>query len=548
MLTELAIKNFAIIDQQTIRFGPGLNVISGETGSGKSIVLNALELILGARPRAHFVREGADQLEIEAHFDLTQIDRNVIEELPDMARGDELLLSRTMNSQGKGKVYLNGRIATVALLEEIAQKLINICGQGQHVRLLDAIYHKDLVDEFAGNHELLSEYKKHYEEYRALAYQLEHAEESRLKIEQRRQYLQEVVDEILPLNLKEGIRLELERTVKRLESGEKLIAGTQAVLAELNQEEGLNARLSAVSTKIHELVRWDPTFKEKIEALQDIKDNVHLLERDLNSYLHKIEVDEESLNTLRDKLAEVARLERKYRTNDIGLLELFKKSKEELEALEVDTGDSEKRRKLKTLHEKVIKLAQKLSDSREKAGAKLIKMVEEDLKDLNMSEARLRLEMEVCEPNASGQDKLELLLSANRGESFKPLRHIASGGELSRIMLALKKNLRDCSGVNILVFDEVDSGISGSVARAVGQKLKSLSEFSQVICITHLPQVASLADCHLLVDKKVGKRTTSIIRVIEGDEKIEEIARMLAGYQITNASRESARELLSSKK
>ena len=274
--------------------------------------------------------------------------------------------------------------------------------------------------------------------------------------------------------------------------------------------------------------------------------NFESLETEVLSYLSSLSLDENKLLLLREELAEIARLERKYRCNDSGLIELLKTSKARLSTLADLNDGKELGKKLQTCREELQAIAHELSKRREISGNTLVKAVEKDLTSLSMPEAKIKVEIEEADFSESGCDLLEFLISTNKGEMFKPLRQIASGGELSRIMLVLKKNLKDRSGVNVLVFDEVDTGISGSVARAVGEKLKNLSAHSQVICITHLAQIASLADIHILVNKEVNDRTISLVKVLQGEEKVDEIARMLAGYEITDATRESAKELLSS--
>lgn len=547
MLSELRISNFAIIEEQRVQFGPGLNVISGQTGSGKSVLLNALELILGARPRAQLIRHGADHLEIEGAFNLSDLSPALVESLPDIARGDELVLSRSINQSGKGKVYINGRLGTVALLQEISRKLINICGQGQHINLLDPKFHLDLIDEYAGNAELRSEYAEVYSRYRVALKDFEQFESRRDAIEARSTVLRETFEELNAAKLYAGIREDLDAQTKKLEGAERLIEGVQAVLPSFSSEEGVLSLLSRLITSLNELSRFDSQIKEFVNQANSARVLLQELEIDLARYSNDLSLDDEKLALLRDKLAEVARLERKYRANDTGLLEIQQSAGAELDRI-ADLGNiSDIKERLDENRAALERIAAMLSESRLKAGSTLAHVVEKDLGTLSMPEAKLKIEIEEGEFAPDGKDRVEFFISTNKGELFKPLAQIASGGELSRIMLVLKKNLRDRSGVNVLVFDEVDSGVSGSVARAVGQKLKELSKFSQVICITHLAQIASLAERHILVDKIVKDRTFSIIKVIEGEEKVDEIARMLAGYEITRASRESAKELLTSK-
>lgn len=545
MLVELQISNFAIIDHQTVTFDKGLNVISGETGAGKSIILNALELILGARPKQHSVREGSEALEVQALFDLTSLDTKSRDELPDIARGDELAIVRSIAQSGKGRVYINGKLATVTLLEELSSKLINICGQSHHVRLLDPRFHLELVDEHAGNDELLARYRDAFVRWRESEDLLQNFERKVREGEARRAMLEELVGELTEAGLKAGLREELESRVKKLSNAERLMQGVSRVVESFTDESGIFSSMTSVMSELADLSRFDDSLKKTGELFHSAFTELKEFHGDLQSYLHSMELDEEELEALREKLAEVARLERKYRTNTEGLLELLESSKNELSQLGDVINIEQVRKRVDAEYQQVLELGTALSTSRREAGEQLGTQVKRELRELNMKDVSLSLALTGCSPTSMGLDKGELLLSSNKGQALKPLRQIASGGELSRITLVLKKILRDRSGVNVLVFDEVDTGVSGQVARAVGLKLKELAKDSQVICITHLPQVASLADQHLKVEKRVeNERTRSLITTLSDEQRVEEVARMLAGYKITEAARESARELL----
>lgn len=548
MLTELRIANFAIIEEQLITFAPGLNVISGETGSGKSIILNALELILGARPRPHFIRAGADSLEIEAHFDLSRCSAALLEQLPDVARGRELLISRSMNRNGKGRVQINGRLGSVALLEEISQKIITLCSQGQQIRLLEPKYHLELVDSFAANDTALAEYQNLYRVWRGTVERLARAEQDWDSREARRAELAALIEELQRVAPRAGLRDELEERVRRLEGGERIIGGLTELTDGISQDGGARDQLSTALHGLSELARVDRSLAPYLAALQATRTGLDELIKDLEHHAAAVEIDEELLAQQREQLAELARIERKYRSDASGLAAMLERSVAELAELDRLNSPERLRAEEATSHATAQKAARTLSSRRRKAAEQLSAQVGRELAELNMPDAELRVEMEErAELGADGIDSLELIIATNKGEPFKPLRQVASGGELSRIMLVLKKSFQERSGVNVLIFDEVDSGISGGVARAVGEKLRAVAQHSQVICITHLPQVASLADHHLLVDKVVGDRTVSIVKELSSEEKVNEIARMLAGFNITETARESARELLSSK-
>jgi DNA repair protein RecN (Recombination protein N) len=546
MLTELRISNVAIIEQQSISFGGGLNVITGETGAGKSIVLHALELILGARPSPHLVRDGSDSMEVEAIFRLAEIPASTRAALPDIAQGDELVLSRMVNRSGRNKVFINGRLATVSVLEELCSRVVNICGQNQNVRLLDSAYHLQLIDGYADLDGAVERYRTHYGEWRALATSLAEMRARRSDQESRRGQLEDSLAELKAIELRPGIRAELEASVRKLGGSAMILERGNALLAELQRDDAAVQQVGGISAQLQELARIDPAVRELHIRAEGVRRELTEVERDLQRYLRGVSTDEEALLRLRDHLAEVARLERKYRTNDEGLLAL---RLEQEKSLREATGSADLlalEAQVEGLQRRVMMDGERLSKDRIQAAQRLMKAAARELAEVNMPECRLEPATTTIPPGPSGIDRIEFLVATNKGSELRPLRQIASGGELSRLTLVLMKLLRDRSGVSVLVFDEVDTGISGGVARAVGEKLLGLARESQVICITHLPQVASLADHHFLV-KKGGKSTTKAeIHELVGDEKVNEIARMLAGYDITPASRASAIELLTS--
>lgn len=548
MLLELHIRDLAIIEEQSISFGAGFNVITGETGAGKSLLLNAVALILGEKASQDLIRAGAESAEVQALFDLSQLSEAILAELPEYARGNELVVSRTISRSGRSKIYVNGRLATLALLEEISGKLINICQQSQHIRLLNSQYHLELVDNFAGNKSLRDQYAEIFTVWRDLKQRIEEYERRKRSSELRAVELAMIVEDLKAIDLRSGIRLELENDVKKLGNAEKILQGCQDVLFRLEGEAGAFQLLGGIAGQMQDLTRYDSGLQNYCDVFQNAYGDLQQVCVDLNKYADGISLDQEKLEQLRDQLAEIARLERKYRTNDAGLLELLEQSKNELEQLLGAEQIDQLKEKFARQQVELQSAAVRLRKSRQEAGVRLAELVERELQELNMAEARLEVLVENGDFSHSGADRLEIMIATNKGEPPNALRKIASGGELSRIMLVLKKILRERSGVNVLIFDEVDVGISGSVARAVGEKLRDLAQYSQVICITHLAQVASLADHHFLVKKISGERTVAQVNKLEEEQRVEEVARMVAGYKVTAASRSSARELLDNKK
>ncbi len=558
MLSELHIENFALVDRQSISFGPGLNVISGETGSGKSIVLSAIQFLLGEKLKTSPLRAGAEHGEVQGLFQLDHLSPAACAALPDIVRDDdgaarELSVVRSLNKSGKNKVFLNGRLANVGLLEEVMARLVNICGQNHHVRLLDQRYHLETLDGFVGHTAQLSEFRGQFEQWRELSRTLSEIERSVSEHRAREEQLRETVNELEAARLTPGLRAELENRVRTLGNAERVTEASQRATSAISEEGGVSGQMQRLQVEVSEIEKLDPSFSSVAQNFASARRELREFEFALQRYVSQLNIDDERLAALREQLAEVARLERKYRRNDSELIELLAESRAFLS--EVGGADRVQalRSELKTLEGVLAEGVQRLRTARLAGAKKLARAVETGLADVAMSGSSFKVDLVEASLGVSGADRVEFLLSSNKGEPPRALREIASGGELSRILLVLKQVLSDRTGVNILVFDEVDSGISGAVARAVGKKLKALASSSQVICVTHLPQVASLADHHFLVGKHSIRessrveRTVTQISPIEGDGRVDEIARMLAGYKVTAAARESARELLTSK-
>jgi DNA repair protein RecN (Recombination protein N) len=549
MLSELTISNFAIIERQSLSFHPRFNVISGETGAGKSIILNALEFILGGKGATSLIRAGAEQMEVQALFDLSVIAPAIRAELPEIVgEGDELVVSRTQPREGRGKVLINGRLGTLSLLEEIVRKLVNICSQHHQTKLLDSRYHIELLDGFAENSTLLADMRQSHAAWLRAKQELERSRQDQERGEERREELRIVVEELQGVpNLRAGRRQQLESEVRRIGNAEKLLQAGQRALEILSGEDSLSGTLRELSSALTDMTRLDPGTEPIARQYEAARDALAQSEIAINRYVNALDLDSSSLEQLREELSELARLERKYRLDDAGLADRLQKAQTELQQLGDPANTAKLEREVAKLESEMRGLGLELRLSRQKAAQQLIAAVSRDLAELAMAGAALDVRFSPAEPSAQGLDKVDFLISTNKGEPFGSLAKIASGGELSRVMLILKKILREQSGVNVLIFDEVDTGISGGVARSVGRMLKDISSQSQILCITHLPQVASLSDKHFLVQKEVGERTMTVVRALSEPEKVDEIARMLAGFTITDASRASARELIESR-
>jgi DNA repair protein RecN (Recombination protein N) len=548
MLSELTITNFAIIEKQSLSFHPRFNVISGETGAGKSILLHALEFILGGKGSASLVRSGADLMEVQALFDLAEISTDIRAELPEIVGdGDELVVSRTQPREGRGKVLINGRLGTVALLEEIVRKLVNICSQHHQTKLLDGRYHVELLDGFASLESQSVAMSAAYAEWQKAKRHVASLEEHAAKREERSRELDAIVEDLEELvELREGRRTELETEIRRIANAEKLISVSQRAIELCSGDSGLSGLIRELHHAVGEIARLDASAEGIVRDFEQSIDGLAECEIALGRYVNGLDVDAAALELMREELSELARLERKYRTDDKGLAELLRSARQERSQYDHEQGLRNARQTVESLAKEVQRLGEVVRLQRQKAAKKLTAAVNKELSELAMPDATLSVRFTPTEPTARGLDAIDFLISTNKGEPHAALSKMASGGELSRVMLVLKKILREQSGVNVLIFDEVDTGISGGVARSVGRMLKSISEQSQVLCITHLPQVASLSDKHFLVQKEVGERALTVVRSLTDTEKVDEIARMLAGFTITDASRASARELIES--
>ncbi len=544
MLISLTIKNFAIIEHQEINFSEGLNIISGETGSGKSLVLQALEILLGKKPKTDVLRKGADSWEIEAHFDLSEISKESFESLPEIAQDKDLVLIRTQGKNTRGKIFINGRTGSLSLLKEISEKLINICGQGYNNKLLDEKHHLELLDEYAEVRDIFSNYSDSFAIYSSIKNKYEGLLKAQEDKERRVAELQFIIEELSEKNIKPGLRAEYDEFITKSNVVYETVKNVSKIEDSLNNSSGIFSLILNIQKELTKISKLDNRY-EFLNNFLDTADNaLQDFEKEIKKLSTTSNFNPRELEEAKVALSELARLERKFRTDDSGLSRLLSDATNELETLEGSETLTALKKDLDKHFEVCKNKAQVLSLKRKDSSAALKKEVEKELKELNMKDAELGLVFKEKELSTNGQDDFEFHISTNKGEAKKSLGVIASGGELSRIMLVLKKALRDTSGVNVLIFDEIDTGVSGSVARAIGEKLKSISLGCQVVCITHLAQVASLGDRHLLIEKKSGKRTQTIIREIVGDDQLGEIARMISGHKVTKASKESAKELL----
>ncbi|MDD2732577.1 MAG: DNA repair protein RecN [Desulfuromonadaceae bacterium] len=548
MLTDLTIKNVAIIDSLQISFKQGLTVLTGETGAGKSIIIDAVGLIMGNRASSDLIRSGEEEAIVEALFDIStlpEIKRQLSEAGFDAV--DELLVKRSLSRNGKNRIFINGSMATLALLVDIAPRLINIYGQHDSQTLLKPENHLRLLDAFSGCGELRQKFTALFSRLAAVQEQLAGLDHAEREAERRLDLLSYQSEEIATAALKPGEEARLEEQHTLLASAGKLGSGSGEAFDRLYGGDGaLLGQLKRISGSITELATIDHALSETAASLEGAYLQLEDAAITLRDYASRIESDPAALQQIDDRLDQIGRLKKKYAPTVEEILAYKAGIDFELEQLH---GREQSRHTLEVERDHLteeLKLAGcTLTTARIQAAKKLKHALEGEAHQLAMKGAIIEPTLEaLAEPRASGFEKVEFLFSPNPGEIPRPLGRIASGGELSRLMLAIKQVLPD-SDVPTLVFDEVDTGIGGATSELVGRKLKNVAARQQVLCITHLPQVAVYADQQLRVEKLISDgRTTTHIRELDQDERTREVARMLAGSTVTDSALKHAAEML----
>lgn len=561
MLSLLKIKNIALIDEIGLEFANGLNLLTGETGSGKSIIVDSLGALTGERVSSDLIKEGEKSAQIEGLFNifLNKDLRRIFDESGielDEAEEIDIIVRRELSATGKNRIFVNNQLVTQAFLKKIGAFLVDIHGQGEQATLFNAATHLEMLDEFAN---LQAQRASVAEKYRAMASirrEIENLQADEAQKLQLLDVLQFQVDEIHRVNLQVGEDETLEEEKRRLNNVEKLSAlSDESYFLLYENEESTVTTLEKAARKINELTEFESSFRDYTEGLQTAQAVLEDLAIYVRDFRNRLEFSPERLEEIENRLAEISRLKRKYGGSIETILSHLDESEERLKNIETaELREEELRRELKKAREDYLKIAQELHDKREKAARKFEKETVANLQMVALEKARFEVRIEAPDLKggeadksftAKGFDRIEFYFSANLGESVKSIAKVASGGELSRLMLILNTTAKLSEHEKAMVFDEIDAGIGGRVAEAVGLKLKELAKTQQVLCVTHQPQVASLADHHFLVQKEAVKNRTEI-RVKELDEnaKVEEIARMLTGAQITETARQHAKEML----
>ena len=550
MLRELKIKNLAIIDDLTVRFERGLNVLTGETGAGKSIIVDALGLALGDRAQSDLIKTGEKEASVQAYFELEDDGP-----LPDIGidLSDAVLLRRTISNTGKSRAYINDTMVTLQTLAEIGSALVDIHSQHEHQSLLSSDRQRRIIDSY-GNHQAdLGTVRELYEAVQFLEREFKDLTERAKERSHRTDLLSFQINEIASANLKEGEKQSLEEERKILTNLNRLKEAVETAYSLLYESDGAcTENLSKVITKLRDMYAVDPGIGEALSMTESAMPLLKDAALAMRAFRDKYDIDPKRIDEVQDRLECIRRLEKKYGDGIDAVITYQKAAAEELHSLE---SSDERLQSLEIeLREKTEALAyavEGLSEKRKKTAKKIEGLLDKNIKDLAFSNARFRIEVSQDRDDAGkyritgfGVDRIEFLFSANAGEPLKPLAKVASGGELSRVMLALKGVLADVDDLPVLIFDEVDAGVGGKTAESVAKKLLMVAEKHQLLCITHLPQIASVADHHLRIEKvEKNNKVEVMVQELSGDTRQDEIARMLSGT-VTDISRRHAEELL----
>lgn len=549
----MTIKNFAIIESLSLTFQEGMTVLTGETGAGKSIIIDALGLLVGGRGSADFIRHGEERLELQGLFALAEDNlacRNALIENGIDASDDMVVLERSLFRSGKNSCRINGKLVTTVLLRQIGSKLIDIHSQHEHQELMNEEFHLSLLDRFASDKIklALTKYQTNFKEYQTIEKGWQNWTKNERELAQRLDMLRFQQQEIENANLQAGEEDRLLEQKNILANFEKLNENLQGAYAAIQGEPGGLEFVGEAMRQMETAASIHTDYKAVSEA---ISSSYYMLEDSMSQIrqsLDQLEFQPEELNQIESRLNDLNQLKRKYGKTIEDIIQYEQEISSEMEKLtdsESHVGHLET--KLATLKTELTKQAATLTDIRKKAAVTLEKQIKQELNQLYMEKAifSVRFEANKMELTELGQDSVVFYMSTNPGEPLKPLAKIASGGELSRMMLALKTIFSRHQGITSIIFDEVDTGVSGRVGQAIAEKIYAVSVGSQVLCISHLPQVAAMANHHYYITKKVqNKRTTTSVTVLKGVEKVEEISRMIAGIEVTELTKQHAKEMI----
>lgn len=548
MIKQLVIRNFALIEECTIRFEKGFTAITGETGAGKSMLMGALRTVIGGKPPVSAVRTGEEKAFVEAVFDISEnLHAKGVLEAEEIDADDELVVSREILLSGKSRSRINGTVVNLATLERVCETLVQMHGQSDQLLLRDLRIQQKMLDSYCGDSGELSEYAAAWNEWTSLKASLKKTEENARALSEQKEFIEFQKNELEKASLRNGEEAELEEKTARAKTGEARIRAVEELRELFDGENGVQSKFESFRAKVRQLSVKLPEFESLSKRLEDACDAFSFADDALQKAEEaSADLDPRELDRANSRLALIQRLKRKYRTDEAGLVELLSRRKRELESVEnldADLAELEKRIERSEAH--LADCARVLSEKRKAGKESLDSKVEQMLQSLGMPKARFITQLSDDDYTPTGKDRIEFCIAPNVGEGEKPLRLAVSGGELSRVLLAFESVLAELDSIPLLVFDEVDSGISGEVGNRVGEALRNLGKFHQVLSITHLQQVACRAESHLAVEKHENAegRTVSTVKLLSYEERIVEIARML-GDAKSPTSLAHAKELL----
>lgn len=550
MLNHLSIKNVAVIDKLEASFGEGVSVLTGETGAGKSIIIDSINMILGDRANKELVRYGTDKAVVQAVFDAPEEVMDILAENDIDCEDGQIIITRQLTAEGKSMARINGMAVTLGILRDISDKLINIHGQHDNQALLTPVRHVEFLDAYAENEELVNEYKSLLSKKRAIERQIASLDMEEQEKMQKIDLLEYQVNEIKKASLEKGEEEDLRTQRDIYANAEQITSSVSEAYQNVYGGDEAQSAYDGISIAVNALSQisdLNPHIQSMHDTLSELMYTLEDTAHELKEFGDTVEFDEQTLNDIEERLDMISRLKRKYGGSVELVLEHLKNAERELNDIRLgDEKTEELKAELKTVTDTLAEKGRQITESRRKSAAVLESGIETALHELNMEKSKFKVNIESGgEFYDNGMDKVEFLISTNPGEPLKPLVKIASGGELSRVMLAIKSILADSDGVDTLIFDEIDTGVSGKAAHAIAKKLSAIGRGKQVICISHLPQLASMADNHYLIQKNMdGDMASTTLLELDTEGRELELARIIDGGEITELARSHARQML----
>ena len=554
MLNQLSIRNVAVIDKLDINLHDGVSVLTGETGAGKSIIIDSINMILGDRANKELVRYGTDKAVVQAVFDAPKSVINVLEENDIDVEDETVIITRQVTKEGKSAARINGMVVTLNILREISDRLINIHGQHDNQALLTPIRHITFLDAYADNEEYINRYKDILSKKREIEKKISSLEMDEQEKMQRIDLLEYQVTEIKKASLEKGEEDDLREQRDIYTNAEQITKSVNEAYMNLYEGDEIQSAYDGISIAVNEIFQisdLNPQLKSIYDTLNEIMYSLEDTAHEIKEFGETVEFDEQALNEIEERLDLISTLKRKYGNSIEEILEYLKKAESELNDIKLsDERTNELKEELKNITKELKEKGNVLTQRRENAAKVLEENIEKSLHELNMEKSKFKVNIENDGTfYDNGMDKVEFLISTNPGEPLKPLVKIASGGELSRVMLAIKSILADSDGVDTMIFDEIDTGVSGKAAMSIAKKLAVIAKNKQVICITHLPQLTAMADNHYLIQKNTdGELASTTLKELDEEGRELELARIIDGGEVTELALSHAKQMLENAK